>query len=245
MVCFKEKVSFTTLIGDFKKKHIGANINFGSSLVMLFKDGILFTLAKEKNWRFDGLGHLTIDFAGIGGAIENCETPFECLLRELKEETSLDLNDLDWPKNSRVVYINNNGESIERFSCSLLSDEKILPFAVLELKVDNKYKKIVDNRESYLLLFLYLGKLKAKNDSKLIPEKDLPGYFYVHNSRLDESFSGIVLEPEELIDGFGLYLRNGFEKKIGESVLFVPKFTPVAIKDSGFKYLDFLSMFDN
>jgi 8-oxo-dGTP pyrophosphatase MutT (NUDIX family) len=244
MVCFKEKISFVALIDDFKKRHIGANINFGSSLVMLFKDGILFTLAKEKNWRFDSLGHLTIDFAGIGGAIENHETPFECLSRELKEETSLDLNDLDWPKNAGAVYINNNGESTERIGCPLLSDEKILPFAVLELKVENKHKKVDDDRESYLLLFLYLGKLKAHDDLKLIPERDLPGYFYVHNSRLNESFSGVVLKPGELVDGFDLYLRNGFEKKIEGSVLFVPKFTPLAVKDSGYDYLDFLLMFN-
>ena len=73
---------------------------FGSTACYLKKDNKILFIKFNKKW-----GQV---YAPIGGKIEVGETPTECLLREFKEETGMDINDLKCIGNVEIIYPGKN-----------------------------------------------------------------------------------------------------------------------------------------
>ena len=73
---------------------------FGSTACYLKKDNKILFIKFNKKW-----GQV---YAPIGGKIEAGETPTECLLREFKEETGMDINDLKCIGNVEIIYPGKN-----------------------------------------------------------------------------------------------------------------------------------------
>lgn len=74
---------------------------FGSTACYLKKDNKILFIKFNKKW-----GQV---YAPIGGKIEAGETPTECLLREFKEETGLELKD---PKLKGISFWKDSTEGI-------------------------------------------------------------------------------------------------------------------------------------
>ena len=78
-----------TLCDKIFKKYIGGNMKH-STLCYIEKDDAYLMMHRIK--KINDENH--DKWVGIGGKLEPCESPFDCVIREIKEETGLDVTDL-------------------------------------------------------------------------------------------------------------------------------------------------------
>lgn len=231
-----KKIQVNSFISDLKEKYQGEELNFGSSLILLCKNGILFTMVKTINWQFDAEGLLIVDYSGVGGGMEGIESPFQCIIRETKEEINLSREDLMFgEKFQDAVYVTDSGKK----NINLLSTSgEPHPLIIFEHKVDTKYLKNGQPKSGYLLLFIYIAKIKSGQIPDISEAEKIPGLVYVEGSHLDNFLKGVMINSKKN-SIYKTYIRNKYKKCLPQSYFLRPKFTPMGIQKSGLQYSDF------
>lgn len=106
---------------------------------------------------------------GVGGRIEPNETPFECVVREVREETGIQLNEVDytgivtWQEDGNAggmyVFIAEVNDGY-LFDSPIKTDEGILDWKELDWVLSPKNTGIVSNIQRFLPRMLNAEELK-------------------------------------------------------------------------------------
>lgn len=78
---------YTNMLFEFKNRHKNIPIIAGATTIIKFKDYFIFALSNQKYWKKEGK-NFKIGYSGVGGKIEEDESPKDTALREIKEEIS-------------------------------------------------------------------------------------------------------------------------------------------------------------
>lgn len=229
------------IINDFKMRHQGSKLSFGASSLLLFREGILFALVKPKNWRVDASGLMLIDYSGIGGGIEEGENPFQCVIREINEEISIKENDLLFcEKSFDTIYITDDAKK----SIVLKDkDTKMKPLIIFEHKVEPHYSGKNDSAPGYLLLFIYLAKIRKKGLPKISDNEEIPGLIYIRGTFLRR-----FLRKSKICNidsNCEIYIRKKYKRYLPEVYSIMPKFTPLGLQKSSLQYKDMIHYLGN
>jgi hypothetical protein len=199
------------LLSKFQEKHPDIPIIMGATTVLKFHDSFIFSLNKEKYWKDEN--GLKIGFSGVGGKVEDGESPKEAAIREVKEEVGQDISLIPFPK---TIFVSESGEKKE-----LAFNES--PAYIAEFISPGVPGN--QNKPGYwgLLLFVFAGTV----NNEPAPTEEIPGiisftkdtFNLVHNDNISYS---------EMIAGGSKVIAH---KTIPESALFQPTFSAKIISD--------------
>lgn len=206
-------------------------VNQGASVVLLDKDHVYFVLTKMNKWKHHE-DKIEIKYSGIGGAIENGETPFECLERELKEEIGLSIKELSFIKPIKVKYIKPDNK-IQEFESK---EEDILPLCIFEREFPLREDIIISRRNEYkgscLQLFIYTA--YSNNRELRIRESEIPALLKIKKKAINDFIQKDQLfDSKQGSDVIDVIENRVFVEKYGSlpsKVLFKAQFTPCALK---------------
>ncbi|MCL1972442.1 MAG: NUDIX domain-containing protein [Endomicrobia bacterium] len=217
---------------SFKEKYNNSTYQINQSAgIILFDDNFCYLLLnKKRKWEKKDAFSYEIKYSAIGGAIENNETPIQCLAREIKEEITSTISDIDI-KSFRITYIIDKDSNILEKS---FPDAIPAPLCIFErelpLRKDVIFKK--NNWEkSCLQLFLYIGYISKPfriNEDEIpaiikVPKTDLINFINKRQSFVQNSF----------LNKFILDINANFVNKYGEipeKIILSPQFSFTAFK---------------
>lgn len=231
------------VIRDFNKLRYRFETQVGASAVLLFDDGVIFSLVKPSYWRTDKNGLTTIDYSGIGGGVEQNETQYQCALREIHEEIGVSEKQLLMPTTiGNTLYIHNEKKRL--ITLKTAADEPH-PICVFNMVVPRQFDRPGQKKQSCLLLFVYLMKLKGNTMPHVRKGEKISGLVHVKGFFLDDFLKGIMIKSASdfVSKGYSLHLRAQYKKQLPKQFMLSPKFTPRAIFNSGLKYKHFISHF--
>ncbi|MBE5806464.1 MAG: hypothetical protein E7313_07175 [Clostridiales bacterium] len=213
-------------------------INQGASLLLIQEDKIMFTLTKTNKWKKNE-DITEIKFSGIGGALEKNESIFECLKREVKEEISLDIKEIDLP-NLDEAFLVNNTEVLEKIKIGIDKHERV-PLYIVRLKLPLREDTLEKNKKfSCLQLIVYVGKINSNTYIEISNEETIPGLLVVRGTMLKDLLDGkIILNSKTINNDIEIRWNKNFEQKlIPDKIKLIPQFTPIGLKTTELTFND-------
>ena len=219
------------------KSEYGELINFGASAVFMYNDGLLFSLVKKSKWRIDQAGESVVDFSGIGGGIENGESPYDCLIREIHEEVGLGEGECSF-SDSGFTRILAKGQLIEEIKNYPSQQPQPIIVSVQEVPEKNRSEK--PQKFTHIALFVYLVRVETM---PVLREPDLPGLVYFSGSARDYLSDRTRLRIPTSPDSKVQVFPNLEFGELPPVIVLEPKFTPASLALANLEFSTLKSLF--
>lgn len=196
---------YNKILIDFRKRFEGMPIIMGATTIVKFEDYFIFAINKSKYWK---KGDITqIGFSGVGGKIEENESPLDAALREVKEEILQEVKIIH-SKDMTYIKENNEREVLKIKDGPAYIAEFISPGIPGDSNKDGRWG---------LLLFIFIGEIKKEPS----PSTEIPGIILIKKDNFNILYKESINYHE--LNSNGNFIK--YNEKIPENSIFKPTFS--------------------